>query len=123
MKSIIFKIIIVFFILTIILLPKNIFAISNVFNGGDDFINGANANTIDETNLDTVSEIIYNTLLALGIVTAVIIASILGIKFMTGGISEQAKVKESLIPFVAGCAVIFGAFGIWKIIVTVGQGL
>ena len=36
-------------------------------------------------------------------------------------INERAKVKEVLIPYIAGCIVIFGAFTIWKIIVTILQ--
>ena len=47
---------------------------------------------------------------------AVVVAAYLGIKFITSSVEEQAKVKESLIPFVVGCVVIFGAFGIWKLV-------
>ena len=35
---------------------------------------------------------------------------------MIGSIEEKAQVKESLIPFVIGCVVVFGAFGIWKMV-------
>ena len=34
---------------------------------------------------------------------------------------EKAKVKESLMPFVAGCVVVFGAFTIWKVAVNIGN--
>jgi beta-lactamase regulating signal transducer with metallopeptidase domain len=122
MKNIFFKITI-FSIILLALLTVNSFAISNIIEGAENFVSGANSSTISTANLKTVSETIYNILLAIGVVTSVIIASVLGIKFMTGGIAEQAKVKESLIPFVAGCVVIFGAFGIWKIIITIGQGI
>ena len=33
----------------------------------------------------------------------------------------QAKVKEMLIPFVIGCIVVFGGFGIWKIALSLGS--
>ena len=36
-----------------------------------------------------------------------------------GSVSEKANVKETLIPYIAGCIVIFGAFGIWKLVVTI----
>ena len=52
-----------------------------------------------------------------------IIAGILGIKFMIGSAEEKAQIKDALIPFVIGCIVIFGAFGIWKIFVTMGKNL
>lgn len=38
---------------------------------------------------------------------------------MLGGIEEQAKIKETLIPYIVGCIVIFGAFGIWKLAVSI----
>ena len=38
---------------------------------------------------------------------------------MTGSVSQKAKIKETLIPYIAGCIVIFGAFGIWKLVVTI----
>ena len=38
---------------------------------------------------------------------------------MTGSVAEKAQVKETLIPYVAGCVVIFGAFGIWKLIIEI----
>ena len=35
--------------------------------------------------------------------------------------AKAAQVKENLIPYVIGCVIIFGAFGIWKIVLTVLQ--
>ncbi|MBR3254882.1 MAG: hypothetical protein IKF97_01440 [Clostridia bacterium] len=73
----------------------------------------------DPESLQNVSDYIYNLLLAIGIIMAVAIGSVLGIKFMISSVEEQAKIKELLVPYVAGCIVIFGAFGIWKIAVNV----
>ena len=42
---------------------------------------------------------------------------------MLGSIEEKANIKESLIPFVIGCIVVFGAFGIWRIFVSLGSKL
>ena len=50
---------------------------------------------------------------------AVIIGMVIGIQFMTASVEEKAKIKESLVPYVVGCVVVFGAFGIWKLAVTV----
>ena len=57
--------------------------------------------------------------MVIGIVLSVIIGGILGIQIMWGSIEQQVKAKEMLMPYVAGCVVIFGAFGIWKICVTI----
>ncbi len=31
-----------------------------------------------------------------------------------GSVEAKAQIKEKLIPYVVGCAIMFGAFGIWK---------
>ena len=57
----------------------------------------------------------------IGVIVAVIGIIFLGIKYMTGAAEEQAKVKETLIPFVIGCIVVFGAFAIWSAVVNIIQ--
>ena len=51
------------------------------------------------------------------------VGTIIGIQFMMASAEEKAKVKEALIPYVVGCAVIFGAFTIWSIAVNIGQDI
>lgn len=70
--------------------------------------------TSDEQTVEVVT-ILFNTLMSLGSIIAVGIGGALGIKFMTSSAEDKAKVKESMIPYVIGCAVIFGALAIWKI--------
>ena len=62
---------------------------------------------------------LYNALLIIGIIIAVIVGTILGIKFMIGSVEEKADIKKLLIPYIVGCIVVFGAFGIWKLVVTI----
>lgn len=99
--------------------------ISDFITGGDNFINaGKDGNvSIDEDKLADTSSYIYNILLLAGMSIAVIIIGILGIKFMIGSVEEKAQIKDAIVPFVIGCIVIFGAFGIWKIFVTMGKNL
>lgn len=98
--------------------------VSDVITGGDNFIGAADDNAkIDETKLKLTSDLIYQILMVLGISIAVIIAGILGIKFMIGSVEEKAQVKDQLIPFVIGCIVIFGAFSIWKVAVNIGNSI
>lgn len=73
----------------------------------------------DDTVLKNTTDKIYNILLALGIVLSVIVGGILGIQIMWGSIEQQVKAKEMLLPYAVGCVVIFGAFGIWKICLTI----
>lgn len=96
-------------------------SVGEVIEGGSNFTGGANKEVINTTQINNVSNIIYNILLSIGIVAAVLVAAILGIQFMVGDVEGQAKVKESLIPFVLGCVIIFGAFGIWRMFAIIGQ--
>lgn len=85
-------------------------------NGKDEVTREA---VTDDTVLKNTTDKIYNILLALGIVLSVIVGGILGIQIMWGSIEQQVKAKEILIPYVLGCFVIFGSFGLWKLAVTV----
>ena len=58
-------------------------------------------------------------MLGIAVAVAVIIGTVMGIQFITSGVSGQAKIKEKLIPYAIGCVVSFGAFGIWKVVMTI----
>lgn len=96
--------------------------IEDIFTGADDFIQSGVEDkniTIQNGDLQNMSNLLYNTLLIIAIVVAVIVGMVIGIQFMTGSVEQKAKVKETLIPYIAGCIVIFGAFAIWKLVVTI----
>ena len=98
-------------------------SLSDVISGGDSFIQAGKGGSaqIDKGSLQNASSSIYNILLICGMIVAVLIGSIMGIKFMIGSVEEKAEIKAALVPFVIGCIVVFGAFGIWKILVTIGN--
>ena len=58
---------------------------------------------------------LYSIVFPLGVAVTVIVGVVLGIKFMLASAEDKAKVKESMVPYVVGCIVIYGAFAIWKI--------
>ena len=125
------KIIIVLsiFVLLLGIFANSTYAIDEILDQGKSFIENGESKTesqgevIDDDALKDVSNTIYNILLAIAIVVAVIYAMVLGISYMVGSIEEQVKIKESLLPFVIGCILVFGAFGIWKIIANMLQGI
>ena len=49
---------------------------------------------ISSDNLKDMSDTIYNILLVAGIIIAIIVGLIMGIKFVMGGIEEKAEIKE-----------------------------
>ena len=99
--------------------------IGDVITGGDNFMQAGNSGEIgiDHSKLQDTSKTINNILIIVGMCVAVVISSVLGIKFMLGSVDEKAQVKDALVPFVIGCMVVFGAFGLWKIFVTIGNSL
>lgn len=89
----------------------------DVINGARSFVQRETDSAMDESKLKEASDFIFNILLAIAMIVAVAVGVALGIKFMTSSVEEQAKVKEMLLPYVAGCIVVFGAMGIWKLAV------
>lgn len=121
------KLMIIFsiFILLFATFTSQVYAIDDILQQGKDFVQRGEEqeNPIKDDELKPLSNTIYNILLTIAIFVAVGYAMVLGITYMVGSVGEQAKIKESLIPFVVGCIVVFGAFGIWKIIANLLQGV
>lgn len=76
---------------------------------------------INEAQLRSTSNFIYKLAVAIGIVVMFIVGTILSIKFIVSSAEDKAKVKEALIPFYVGCAIVIGSFTIWDIVVNLGQ--
>lgn len=130
MKNMYKKIIIIFTILMLLFcINSRVYAWSEIMKDGKDFLNAADSSKANinegemKSSLQEASGYLFNLLLTVGIVVAVIVASVLGIQFIIGGAEGQAKVKEMLVPFVVGCIVVFGAFAIWKVALTIGKKL
>lgn len=84
---------------------------------------GGGTATIDNNKLKRASDSIYNLLSSTGMIISVIVGIVLGITFMMASAEDKAKVKEALIPYIVGCVVVFGAFGIWKIVINTFSGI
>ena len=99
-------------------------SIDGFMSSAKEFVDGGKAegeNVIKKQGLQKISNLIYNTLFAIGMIVAVAVGIFLGIKLMMGSIEEKAEYKQLLTPYFIGCIVVFGAFGIWKIIVNLMQ--
>lgn len=74
---------------------------------------------IDTSKAEGVSKIggeIASILTTVGIVVAVIVLLILGIKYMMGSASEKAEYKKTMIPYLIGAVLVLGASSIVKIL-------
>ncbi len=96
-------------------------SLDDVMNDADEFIGLGEAQY--EGDLAQFSNTIYNILLSIGIIVAVIVGAIIGVKLMASNIDTKVEAKKLLIPYVVGCVVVFGGFAIWKIVVTILQGM
>ncbi len=97
-----------------------------VIKEADGFISSGESNATDiisTEELKNLSDTIYTILVVLGVVIAVIVGAVLGIKFITEGAEGKAEVQKALIAYIIGCVIIFGAFIIWRIVVNVLKGI
>lgn len=100
-------------------------SLDDVMNNGNSFLNaGSESSTmIDQNDLKSLSNFISGVLLTIAIGVTVITGAIMGLNFITQSIEEKAKVKESMVPWVIGIIVSFGAFTIWEVAVNLLQSL
>ena len=104
-------------------LTNKTYAVDNIISSGKNFVNEGEGqdNPIDEEALRDTSSYIYNVLFTIAVVLAFVIGMIIGIQFIMGSVDEKAKIKETLVPYVIGVFIIFSAFGIWKIVMSIGN--
>lgn len=125
-KKLLINIIVIFIILFNLFIP-NAYAgpLQDIMNRAEGFVNnGENGgNVINNDALKEGSNTLYNVLLVIGIAVAFIWGIVLGIQFVTGSLGEKADVKKNLIVYVIGCIIIFGAFGIWRLLLQLLQPL
>lgn len=100
-------------------------SLDDVMNNGNSFLNaGSESSTmIDQNDLKSLSNFISGVLLTIAIGVTVITGAIMGLNFITQSIEEKSKVKESMVPWVIGIIVSFGAFTIWEVAVNLFQSL
>lgn len=73
-------------------------------------LNGLNGNGNVQTNdLTKVGNNIVTIIQVVGIVIAVIVLLVIGIKYMMGSASEKAEYKKTMIPYIVGAILIFAA--------------
>lgn len=125
-KKLLINIMVIFIILFNLFIP-NAYAgpLQDIMNRAEGFVNnGENGgNVINNDALKEGSNTLYNVLLVIGIAVAFIWGIVLGIQFITGSLSEKADVKKNLIVYLIGCIIIFGAFGIWRLLLQLLQPL
>lgn len=102
-------------ILTIVMISISSFAVTP-----DDFVPKDPTNVTGITNLGGQ---IIGIVRTVGVLISVVILLILGIKYMIGSAEEKADYKKSMIPYIVGAVLIFGASAIAGIVYDMATSL
>lgn len=102
----------------------NIIEDAQAFENLDGNTLGTDANPGTEFQLNTgklqkASSNVFTIAIIVATVISVIVGVIIGIKFVTGSIEAQAETKKLLKPYLIGCFIIYGAFGIWSLAINI----
>ena len=80
-------------------------------------LNGLNGNGNVQTNdLTKVGNNIVTIIQVVGIIIAVIVLLVIGIKYMMGSASEKAEYKKTMIPYIVGAVLIFAGTSLVRVI-------
>lgn len=74
------------------------------------------SSTSADTKIQNYGGKILSAVTTAGIVLSVIVLAVLGIKYMLGSAEEKAEYKKTLMPYLIGAALIFGASTIATIV-------
>ena len=91
-----------------------VFAAPDLSGKIDEIGQGNNAANTDK--VVSLGKTIVTIMQTVGIVVAVVVLLILGIKYMMGSAEEKAEYKKTLIPYLIGCIMIFAITEIVSII-------
>lgn len=93
-----------------------VFGVVNIDNIKDN-----DASTGGSTEIAKIGSYIYSGITSVGIVVAVVVVAIIGIKYMIGSADERAEYKKTMMPYLIGAMLVFGASTIAKAIVSIAQ--
>lgn len=76
---------------------------------------------VGDGSLTKVGSSIASIIRNVGIILALILLMILGIKYMLGSAEDKADYKKSMIPYLVGAVLLFGASGIAQVVVSLSD--
>ena len=96
------------------------FSLDDIFEEGKGFIEKGSENAAISTT-DAINSFVPVGLTLVGIATIVlvIVGLIMGVKYMIAGTNEKAQLKEKLIYYVISVVMVYGATGIFALVIQV----
>lgn len=70
-----------------------------------------------DTTMAGIGSTILTVVTNIAIILAVVVIAVLGVKYMMGSLEEKAEYKKSMIPYLVGAVLVFGAGIIGKAVV------
>ncbi len=107
-------------VLTVLLAISNVVLATDIPGKIDQIAQGnASADTTKVVNLGATIVTIMQTV---GIVVAVVVLLVLGIKYMMGSAEEKAEYKKTMIPYIVGAILIFASTTIVNVVYNIANG-
>ena len=108
-------------ILTILAICASVYADGTTLT--PDKLWGGNADETGVQEITALGKSIVAVVQTVGVVVAVVILLVLGIKYMMGSAEEKADYKKSMIPYIVGAVLIFASTTIVNIVYNLATGL
>lgn len=83
----------------------------------------ADGNVSSTTELQSIGGKLLGVLQAVGVILAVIILTVIGIKYMMGSAEEKAEYKKTMMPYIIGAIIVFAAPTIANLIYKFGTDI
>lgn len=117
------KAIMILLVMTVMFLTVCVVPSFADINAGDIAGQLTGTETAASGSVVTLGNQIIGIITTVGVVVAVVVLLVLGIKYMMGSAQEKAEYKKTMIPYLVGAILIFGASAITKVVVSIGTNI
>ena len=107
-------------VLTVILTMSNIVLANSIPDKIGQIAKGNDS--ADTSKVVSLGATIVTIMQTVGIVVAVVVLLVLGIKYMMGSAEEKAEYKKTMIPYIVGAILIFAATTIVNVVYNIANG-
>ena len=100
---------------TVLMVIMLLTTISSIAIAGTDWdptstINKMNQSSgVTHNQVDKAGQVIITIIRVVGVIVAIVMLLVLGIKYMTGSAEQRAEYKKTMIPYVVGAVLLFAA--------------
>ena len=108
-------------IVTILAALSNVVLATDLSGKIDEIAKGNDSVATDK--VVNLGKTIVTIMQTIGIVVAVVVLLVLGIKYMMGSAEEKAEYKKTMIPYIVGAVLIFASTTIVNIVYQLANGL